>query len=66
MYVCVCNALKEAQFQEIAIEHPEMAALEAYGQLGAEPDCGTCMFFAQEVMDKARENHKDPTDYKVV
>ena len=59
MYVCVCNALKEAQFQEIARQHPEASAEDAYRLLGVEPDCGTCVFFAKEVMEKARQT--EPT-----
>ena len=54
MYVCVCNALKEAQFQEIAIDHPQATVEEAYALLGVEPDCGSCVMFADEVMRKAR------------
>lgn len=61
MYVCVCNALKESQFEEIAIKHPEATQQDAFELLGFHPNCGTCAFFAIDVMRKARERHKLPS-----
>ena len=60
MYVCICNNLRESDFQEIARKHPDATAEDAYRLLGHEPDCGTCKFFAADVMNKARLHLTDP------
>lgn len=61
MYVCVCNALREADVQEVAAENPDATAEEIYALLGVEPDCGNCLDFARELVS---ETHalKDPSD----
>ena len=65
MYVCVCNALKEARLKEIAVQHPEVTTEEAYELLGIEPDCGTCLDYADGVMKEAREHHVTPPNSSI-
>ena len=57
MYVCVCNALREDDIAKVAIEFPDASPEEVYAELGAQPDCGTCLIFAKHVIDKARARH---------
>src|SRR5690606_28449471 len=54
MYVCICNALRESQIRELAIERPSATAEEIYATLGVDPDCGTCLYYAQDVIDAER------------
>ena len=51
MIVCVCNAITEDELREGAragARTPETA----YAALGCEPQCGTCLCYAQEVIDE--------------
>ena len=41
MYVCICNALKEAEARRVAPAC--LAEHEIYGQLGCAPQCGRCI-----------------------
>ena len=53
MIVCVCNAITEDELRELAksgARTPE----DAYAILGHEPQCGSCLFYAQELIDEAR------------
>ena len=53
MIVCVCNALTETEVREAArkgARTPEAA----YATLGCEPQCGCCLDYAQEIIDKER------------
>jgi len=59
MYVCVCNALREDDITAAAVEMPHASAEEVYEALGAQPDCGTCLIFAQHVLEKARAQHEE-------
>ena len=59
MYVCVCNALREDDIATAAVEFPDATAEEVYAELGAQPDCGTCLIFARHVIDKARAKHAE-------
>ena len=52
MYVCVCNALRESDIREAARQYPAASPEEPYEELGAMPDCGTCLVFAKHVMDE--------------
>ena len=51
MIVCVCNAITEQEVRGLAragARTPE----KAYEALGCEPQCGTCLCYAQEIMDE--------------
>ena len=53
MIVCVCNALSEDEVRGAAREGatcPEAA----YAKLGCEPQCGTCLCYAQELINDER------------
>ena len=55
MIVCSCNALSESQVRAAARKgacSPEAA----YAKLGCEVQCGTCVFYAQEVIDDERRD----------
>ncbi|MBI1181453.1 MAG: ferredoxin [Alphaproteobacteria bacterium] len=54
MYVCICNALKEKEIREKAVECPDATAEEIYASLGVDPDCGTCLYYAQDMIDEER------------
>ena len=50
MIVCVCNAITEQEVRDLAragARTPEAA----YAALGCEPQCGTCLCYAQEIID---------------
>ena len=53
MIVCVCNAIRE---EELRSEARKGAAcpLETFKALGYEPQCGSCLDCAQEVIDEER------------
>ena len=55
MIVCVCNAITESQLRDLAragARTPE----EAYAALGYEPQCGSCLSYADELI--AEERHR--------
>lgn len=57
MIVCVCNAITEDELRELAragARTPE----EAYAVLGHEPQCGSCLHYADKLM--AEERGKRP------
>jgi bacterioferritin-associated ferredoxin len=58
MIVCVCNAITETDVRELArsgVTTPE----EAYAVLGHEPQCRSCLCYAQDLIDEVR-GHKRP------
>jgi bacterioferritin-associated ferredoxin len=53
MIVCVCNAITENEIRELAragARTPE----EAYKALGHEPQCCSCLSYADDLMDEER------------
>jgi len=59
MIVCVCNAVTEDELRELArsgARSPE----EAYALLGHEPQCGSCLNYAQELIDGQRRRLPPP------
>ena len=51
MIVCSCNAIREDEIRTAAhrgCRSPETA----YASLGCEPQCGTCLCYAQEIIDE--------------
>ena len=59
MIVCVCNAITEDELLELArsgARSPE----EAYQLLGQEPQCGSCLVYAQKLIDVERKRLPRP------
>ncbi len=52
MYVCICNALKEAEARRVARACD--AAHQIYGRLGCAPQCGRCIPAMKSIIDEAR------------
>ena len=50
MIVCVCNALDEAEVRGAAREGAGCPS-SAYARLGCEAQCGSCLSYAQEIID---------------
>jgi bacterioferritin-associated ferredoxin len=53
MIVCICNRITEGEVHKAArggASTPE----KAYACLGCEVQCGCCLDYAQDVIDKAR------------
>jgi bacterioferritin-associated ferredoxin len=51
MIVCVCNAITEDELRDLAragAHTPE----QAYEALGHEPRCGSCLCYAQQLIDE--------------
>ena len=51
MIVCVCNAIREEEIRGIA-KCGARCPRSAYAALGCEPQCGTCLDYAQEIIDE--------------
>lgn len=51
MYVCICNAYRDAEIREVA-RMGARSARKAYAALGGEPRCGRCLPVAQELIDR--------------
>lgn len=59
MIVCVCNAITEEELGELArsgATTPE----EAYALLGQETHCGSCLTYAQKLIDEQRRRLPPP------
>lgn len=53
MYVCLCNGYRDSELRTLAREG-HTTAVGAYLALGNGPCCGTCLDFAQELIDEER------------
>ena len=51
MIVCVCNAITEQEVRDCT-RAGACTPEAAYGALGHEPQCGTCLCYAQELIDE--------------
>jgi bacterioferritin-associated ferredoxin len=58
MYVCICNALKEAEARRVAAGCG--VAREIYDQLGCVPRCGRCIPAMEEILDELRPGTAAP------
>lgn len=54
MIVCVCNAIDENELRTAA-RAGAPCPRAAYAHLGCEMQCGTCMCFAQEIIEHERK-----------
>ena len=53
MIVCVCNAIREDELRAVARQGAPCPRT-AYRSLGCQPQCGTCLPCAREVIDDER------------
>ena len=53
MIVCVCNAIREDELRAAA-RRGAPCARTAYKALGCEPQCGTCLPCARDIIDEER------------
>ena len=51
MYVCICNAYRDAEIREAA-RSGLRCARKAYAALGGGPRCGRCLPVAQDLIDR--------------
>jgi bacterioferritin-associated ferredoxin len=54
MILCVCNALSEDEVRNAA-RAGAACPHSAYQRLGCEAQCGTCLCYAQEIIDEVHE-----------
>lgn len=54
MYVCICNGYRDAEIREVAQSGVDRAR-DVYECLGAGPNCGKCLEFAQTLIDEERQ-----------
>lgn len=59
MIVCVCNAITEDELRELALTGSRTPE-EAYAILGHEPQCGSCLTYAQLLIDEQRRKQPPP------
>jgi len=50
MYVCLCNGYRDAEIREVA-ESGLRCVREVYFTLGNGPCCGSCLDYAQDIVD---------------
>ena len=53
MIVCSCNAIREDEVRAAA-RRGAPCARTAYRSLGCEPQCGTCLCYADEIVEQER------------
>ena len=51
MYVCVCNGYREREIRE-AVARGGRTVHEIYSQLGEAPCCGTCVPYAEALIEE--------------
>ena len=54
MYVCICNAYRDAEIREAA-RSGLRCAHKAYAALGGGPRCGRCLPAAQDLIDREHD-----------
>jgi bacterioferritin-associated ferredoxin len=59
MIVCVCNAITEDELRELA-KGGACTPEDAYAILGHEPQCGSCLVYAQMMIDEQRRELPKP------
>lgn len=57
MYVCVCNAYRDAEISEVA-QAGVRCAKRAYSALGGGPRCGRCLPAAQALIDQVHDERE--------
>ena len=54
MIVCICNAIAEDELRAAA-RAGAPCPRSAYAHLGCEPQCGTCLCYAKDLIDEERK-----------
>ena len=54
MYVCICNAIREAELRAVA-HRTTGDAEQAYAAMGKTPNCGHCLCEADEILSDERQ-----------
>ncbi|WP_299191318.1 (2Fe-2S)-binding protein [uncultured Erythrobacter sp.] len=53
MYICICNAIREADLRKAALTSAGDAEA-TYATLGKRPNCGQCLVKAGEILSQER------------
>lgn len=53
MYICICNAIREADLRKAALTNGGDAEA-TYATLGKQPNCGQCLGKAGKIIDQER------------
>jgi len=53
MYICICNAIREADLRKAALNTGGNAEA-TYASLGKRPNCGQCLGAAGKIIDQER------------
>ena len=53
MYICICNAIRETDLRQAALESAGDAEA-TYATLGKRPNCGQCLTKAEEILEQER------------
>ena len=61
MILCVCNALSEDEVRSAA-RAGATCPQSAYNRLGCEAQCGTCLCYAQEIIDEEHAAARQTTN----
>ncbi|MEM7665815.1 MAG: ferredoxin [Pseudomonadota bacterium] len=54
MYICICNAIREADLREAALSSSGDAEA-TYATLGKKPNCGQCLIKAAKILQQERD-----------
>jgi bacterioferritin-associated ferredoxin len=60
MYVCLCNGYRDAEIREVA-ESGLRCVREVYLTLGNGPCCGSCLDYAQDIVDSVHGGAAAPS-----
>jgi len=55
MYICICNAIRETDLRQAALEG-QGDAEATYATLGKRPNCGQCLGKAGEIIEQERSS----------
>ena len=61
MYVCLCNGYRDAEIREVA-ESGLRCVKEVYLTLGNGPCCGSCLDYAQDIVDSVHGRAPAPAE----
>lgn len=53
MYICICNAIRESELRAVA-RTTTGCAETAYAALGKRPNCGGCLYDAEDLLADER------------
>jgi len=60
MYVCLCKGITEKELEERG-KHSSLPAKKVCSRMGVGTDCGSCMAYATEVLEKLQPEKKNQT-----